>query len=105
MPPTVRYRLTIPLLYSLTTGTSVAIRGVWQHAPPGKEQKCELKADEVRIIGSTDAEVSVIFSPMDERVRKPVERYKESPINMFITGISYPEEIPYPRISPHGPPS
>lgn len=41
----------------LTTGTSVAIRGVWQQAPPGKEQKCELKADEVTIVGSTDAEV------------------------------------------------
>lgn len=36
------------------------IRGVWQNSPPGKEQECELKADEVTIIGSTDAEVSAI---------------------------------------------
>lgn len=46
------------LLRSLATGTSVLISGVWQPAPPGKEQAYELKADEVRIIGSTDAEVS-----------------------------------------------
>lgn len=78
MPPTVKSRLTTTRLDSLNTGTSVAIRGVWQHSPPGKEQKCELKADEVTIIGSTDAEVSAIFFPMDERVRKPVKRYKKT---------------------------
>ena len=78
MPPAVKCRLTTSL-NSLTTGTSVAIRGVWHPAPPGKEQKCELKADEVIIIGSTDAEVSaIVFFPMDERVRMPVERYKTS---------------------------
>lgn len=78
MPPTVKCRLTTTLLYSLTTGTSVTIRGVWQQAPPGKEQKCELKADEVTIVGSTDAEVSAICFPMDERVRMPVKRYKQA---------------------------
>lgn len=78
MHPTVKCRLTITLRHSLTTGTSVAIRGVWQHAPLGKEQKCELKADEVTIIGSTDAEVSAIISHGRARVRKPVKRYKKA---------------------------
>lgn len=43
---------------SLGTGTSVAISGIWQPSPPGKEQRFELKAEDVRIIGSADAEVS-----------------------------------------------
>ena len=43
---------------SLATGTSVLISGIWQPAPPGKEQAYELKANEVKIIGSADAEVS-----------------------------------------------
>lgn len=45
--------------FSLGTGTSVAISGTWQPSPPGKEQKYELKANDVRIIGSADAEVSL----------------------------------------------
>ena len=45
-------------LYSLGTGTSVAITGTWQAAPPQKEQSYELKAQAVKIIGTADAEVS-----------------------------------------------
>ena len=44
-------------LYSLGTGTSVAITGTWQAAPPQKEQPYELKAKAVKIIGAVDAEV------------------------------------------------
>ncbi|KAL8821587.1 MAG: hypothetical protein Q9191_007276, partial [Dirinaria sp. TL-2023a] len=40
----------------LGTGTSVALTGIWQHCPPGKEQPYELKTQEVRILGPTDAE-------------------------------------------------
>lgn len=43
--------------YSLGTGTSVAITGTWQAAPPQKEQLYELKATAVKIIGTADAEV------------------------------------------------
>lgn len=42
---------------SLGTGTSVEITGVWQSAPPGKEQSHELKAEKVKILGVADAEV------------------------------------------------
>lgn len=45
-------------LYSLGTGTSVAITGTWQAAPPQKEQPYELKAKAVKIIGAADAEVT-----------------------------------------------
>lgn len=45
-------------LCSLGTGTSVAITGTWQAAPPEKEQPYELKAEAVKIIGAADAEVS-----------------------------------------------
>ena len=45
-------------LYSLGTGTSVAITGTWQAAPPQKEQPYELKAEAVKIIGTADAEVN-----------------------------------------------
>ena len=44
---------------SLGTGTSVAISGTWQPSPPEKEQKHELKAKDVRIIGLADVEVSL----------------------------------------------
>ena len=45
-------------MYSLGTGTSVAITGSWQAAPARKEQPYELKATAVKIFGTTDAEVS-----------------------------------------------
>ena len=45
-------------LYSLGTGTSVAITGTWQAAPPQKEQPYELNAKAVKIIGAADAEVT-----------------------------------------------
>ena len=44
-------------MYSLGTGTSVAITGTWQAAPARKEQPYELKAMAVKIFGTTDAEV------------------------------------------------
>ncbi|KAF6218560.1 hypothetical protein HO133_005910 [Letharia lupina] len=44
------------LAEGLGTGTSVAITGTWQAAPPHKEQPYELKAKAVNIIGATDAE-------------------------------------------------
>ena len=44
-------------MYSLGTGTSVAITGTWQAAPPRKEQPYELKATAVKIFGTTDAKV------------------------------------------------
>lgn len=42
---------------SLGTGTSVAITGTWQAAPPQKEQTYELLANAVKVIGTADAEV------------------------------------------------
>lgn len=50
-------KLTELELFSLGTGTSVAITGIWQPAPPQKEQQYELKAKSVKIIGTADAEV------------------------------------------------
>lgn len=47
------------IVHSLSTGTSVAISGSWQPSPPLKEQSYELKAKEVRIVGSTEPDVSV----------------------------------------------
>lgn len=44
------------LAEGLGTGTSVAITGTWQSAPPQKEQPYELKAKAVKIIGAADAE-------------------------------------------------
>lgn len=44
--------------YSLGTGTAVTITGQWLPSPPGKEQSYELHADEVKLFGITDAEVS-----------------------------------------------
>lgn len=44
------------LAQGLGTGTSVAITGIWQPAPPQKEQQYELKAKSVKIIGTADAE-------------------------------------------------
>ena len=35
----------------------MAITGMWQAAPPQKEQPYELKAKAVKIIGAADAEV------------------------------------------------
>lgn len=52
-----RQRLTALEMHSLGTGTSVAITGTWQAAPPQKEQPYELKAMAVKIIGAADAEV------------------------------------------------
>ena len=43
--------------YSLGTGTSIEITGLWQPAPIGKEQKNELKVENIRILGRADAEV------------------------------------------------
>ncbi|KAL8760725.1 MAG: hypothetical protein Q9184_003105 [Pyrenodesmia sp. 2 TL-2023] len=42
--------------HGLSTGDSVAVRGVWRPSPPGKEQSHELHAEEVDIIGSADPE-------------------------------------------------
>ena len=47
---------------SLGTGTAVSINGTWQPAPPGKEQKYELKAKEVKIVGQVDAEVDNYYT-------------------------------------------
>lgn len=44
------------LAQGLGTGTSVTITGIWQPAPPQKEQQYELKAKSVKIIGTADAE-------------------------------------------------
>lgn len=38
----------------LSTGTSVAVQGVWQPSPPGKEQSHELHAEEVTIVGTSE---------------------------------------------------
>ncbi|KAL9098695.1 MAG: hypothetical protein Q9163_005688 [Psora crenata] len=38
----------------LATGVSVAIGGLWEPAPRGAEQRYELKAEEVRILGPAD---------------------------------------------------
>ncbi|KAL9124208.1 MAG: hypothetical protein Q9217_006437 [Psora testacea] len=43
-----------PLAEGLGTGVSVAINGFWQPAPRGAEQRYELKAEGVRILGPTD---------------------------------------------------
>ncbi|KAL2053779.1 hypothetical protein ABVK25_006084 [Lepraria finkii] len=40
----------------LGTGTSIEITGLWQPAPIGKEQKNELKVENIRILGRADAE-------------------------------------------------
>ena len=50
-------RLTVLEPSSLGTGTSVAVTGTWQAAPPQKEQPYELRAETVRIIGAADPEV------------------------------------------------
>lgn len=93
-------------LHSLATGTSVLISGVWQLAPPGKEQAYELKADEVKIIGSTDAEVSATIFPldMDERLWNPASCYKKPTLTSTID-LSHSEETAYARIPPHNPTS
>ena len=52
-------KLTALESYSLGTGTSVAITGTWQAAPPQKEQPYELRAKVVKIIGGADAEVGM----------------------------------------------
>lgn len=45
------------------TGTTVEITGVWQRAPPNKEQGYELKAEDVRVVGGADAEVRKLGLP------------------------------------------
>ena len=45
--------------FRLGTGTAVIISGAWRECPPGKEQSHELHAEEVSIVGVTDAEVSL----------------------------------------------
>lgn len=57
LSPPYSKKLTLLGLYSLGTGTSVAITGTWQAAPPQKEQPYELKAKAVKIVGAVDAEV------------------------------------------------
>ena len=49
---------------SLGTGTAVTISGLWRASPPGKEQTHELHAEDVRVVGTADAEVNqfILFS-------------------------------------------
>ena len=47
---------------SLATGAAVRITGVWQLAPPNKEQEYELLADNITIVGPADAEVGAFIS-------------------------------------------
>lgn len=44
--------------FSLGTGTAVVMSGLWAPAPPTSDEAYELRVDEVRILGPTDAEVS-----------------------------------------------
>lgn len=44
------------------TGTAVVMSGLWQPAPPTSDEAYELRVDEVRILGPTDAEVSATIT-------------------------------------------
>ncbi len=44
------------------TGTAVVMSGLWAPAPPTSDEAYELRVDEVRILGPTDAEVSATIT-------------------------------------------
>lgn len=51
-----------PTCPSLGTGTAVVMSGLWAPAPPTSGEAYELRVDEVRILGPTDAEVSATIT-------------------------------------------
>lgn len=45
------------VLFSLSTGATIEISGIWKACPAGKEQTHELQTSEIRVVGDADAEV------------------------------------------------
>ena len=60
------------------TGTAVVMSGLWAPAPPTSDEAYELRVDEVRILGPTDAEVSatITFFMDGCSIRYPSEEEK-----------------------------
>lgn len=56
------WNFSLPTEPSLGTGTAVVMSGLWASAPPTSEEAYELRVDEVRILGPTDAEVSATIT-------------------------------------------
>ncbi|CAD6569179.1 MAG: asparaginyl-tRNA synthetase [Alectoria sarmentosa] len=81
-------RLYPPTRTPLGTGTSVAITGTWQAAPPQKEQPYELKAKAVKIIGAVDAEIDALTNSF-------VQKY---PIQKKYHSAEYLRNIPHLRL-------
>ncbi|KAL8828099.1 MAG: hypothetical protein Q9170_006748 [Blastenia crenularia] len=46
----------------LSTGASIAVRGVWRLSPLGKEQSHELQAEKVTIVGAVDSESDFLLA-------------------------------------------
>jgi asparaginyl-tRNA synthetase len=47
--------MTPPQAEALSTGVSVSIQGTWEASPNGKEQACELHANNVKVLGENDS--------------------------------------------------
>lgn len=102
-----------PTGLSLGTGTAVVMSGLWAPAPPTSEEAYELRVDEIRILGPTDAEVSATITfftrslytryPSEEEKLNPTKtRKKKVELTCFIAvGLSHSEEISHSRIPPH----
>ena len=57
-------------LSSLGTGASIAVKGRWQAAPIGAEQKYELQAEEVTLLGSaSEARIAPAQISFGENIR------------------------------------
>ncbi|KAL9635023.1 MAG: hypothetical protein Q9164_003729 [Protoblastenia rupestris] len=67
------------LAANLGTGVSVAISGLWQHAPHGAEQRYELQAEEIKILGPSDEKY---HSP--EYLRKIPHLRLRTPLNAVL---------------------
>lgn len=92
---------------SLGTGTAVVMSGLWAPAPPTSDEAYELRVDEVRILGPTDAEVSATITffadhslhSEEEKQTEPKEKVELTSVTTV--GLSRSEEIPQSRIPPH----
>lgn len=85
--------------------------GLWAPAPPTSDEAYELRVDEVRILGPTDAEVSATITffadhlftryPEEEEKTSESKRKKVELTCAIIVGLSRSEEISQSRIPPH----
>lgn len=62
---------------SLGTGTAVVMSGLWAPAPPTSDEAYELRVDEVRILGPTDAEVSATITFFADHCLQDIPKKKK----------------------------